>query len=109
MCHNASHYQIWLPDRPELMQHSVWVGAHPVQFVDEGHAWDAIALHLAVDGESLTLHTAHSTQHQDGTVQHTQCSLHLHSEVHMACNRHKARDSAVAMVTRVSVRDVILL
>lgn len=69
---------------PHLLQCPVGVGAHPVQFVDEREKGDIVALHLPVDCHGLTLNSSHRAQHQHGAVQHSQCSLHLNSKVHVA-------------------------
>lgn len=69
---------------PHLLQGSVGVGAHAVQFVDECEEGDVVALHLPVHRHGLTLNSSHRAQHQHGAVQHSQCSLHLDGKVHVA-------------------------
>lgn len=70
--------------KPELLHCSGRVGAHPVQFIDEGEEGDVVTLHLPVDGDGLALDTPHSTENQDGSIQHPQRPLHFNGEVHMA-------------------------
>lgn len=70
--------------KPELLHCSGRVGAHPVQFVDEGEEGDVVTLHLPVDSDGLALDTSHSTENQDGSIQHPQRPLHFDGEVHMA-------------------------
>lgn len=69
---------------PHLLQGSVGVGAHAVQFVDECEKGDVVAFHLPVHCHGLTLNSSHRAQHQHGAVQHSQCSLHLDGKVHVA-------------------------
>lgn len=69
---------------PHLLQGSVGVGTHPVQFVDEREKGDIVALHLPVNCHGLTLDSSHRAQHQHSAVQHSQCSLHLNGKVHVA-------------------------
>lgn len=70
--------------KPELLHCSGRVGAHPVQFVDEGEEGDVVTLHLPVDSDGLALDTSHSTQNQDGSIQHPQRPLHFNGEVHVS-------------------------
>lgn len=67
-----------------LLQRSVWVGAHAVQFVDEREKGDVVALHLPVHRHGLTLNASHGAQHQHSAVQHSQCPLHFDGKVHVA-------------------------
>ncbi len=66
------------------LHHAEGVGARTVHLVDEGQSRHTVALHLAVDGDRLRLHTGHCTQHQDGAVEHAQSALHLDGEVDVA-------------------------
>lgn len=69
---------------PHLLQGSVGVGAHAIQFVDECEEGDIIALHLPVNRHGLTLDSSHRAQHQHSSVQHPQRSLHLNGKVHVS-------------------------
>lgn len=77
---------------PHLLQGSVGVGAHPVQFVDECEEGDIIALHLPVNCHGLTLNSSYRAQHQHSAIQHSQCSLHLNGKVHVAWRLEEDRD-----------------
>ena len=68
---------------PLLSQHSLRVGALPVQLVDEGQGWHPIPLHLPVHSHGLALYPTHGTENQHGTIQHPEAPLHLYGEVHV--------------------------
>ncbi|GJD04898.1 hypothetical protein ColKHC_13723 [Colletotrichum higginsianum] len=60
------------------------VGAHAVHLVHEADAGDVVALHLAVDGDGLTLDARDGAQDHDGAVEHAQSTLDLDGEVDVA-------------------------
>lgn len=60
------------------------VGTHSVELVDERHSGHVVPLHLSVHSEGLGLDARNTTHHQNGTIQYTQRTLHLDSEVHVA-------------------------
>ena len=53
----------------------------PIHLVDEGDPRDIVPTHLPVYRSRLTLHPCHGTEHQDSTVENTQCAFHFNSEV----------------------------
>lgn len=69
--------------KPHLLQSSAGVGAHAVELVDKSEKGDIVAFHLSVHSHGLTLDSSHCTQNQHGSIQDTQRSLHLDSEVHV--------------------------
>ena len=52
-----------------------------ITLVDERDAWNAVALHLPVDRDRLTLYTCNRAEHQDCTVEDAERTLHLDGEV----------------------------
>ena len=60
------------------------IGAGAVHLVDEGDAGNAVAFHLAVDGERLALHAADGAEDHDRPVQHAQRAFDLDGEVDVA-------------------------
>lgn len=77
---------------PHLLQGSVGVGAHAVQFVDKGEEGDIVALHLPVHRHGLTLDSSYCTQNQYSSVQHAQCSLHFNGKVHVTLRTNRDSD-----------------
>jgi len=55
--------------RSHLLQNAPRVRACSVALVHEAQPRDAVAAHLAVDGDRLRLDAAHGAEHQDGAVQ----------------------------------------
>lgn len=45
-----------------------WIGAHPVQFVDEDHPGHVVTQHLLVDSEGLGLNSSHAAENKDRAV-----------------------------------------
>ena len=54
-----------------------------VALVDEGETRDIVTTHLTIDGDRLALHARDGTQHQDGSVEYSQRSLHFHGEINV--------------------------
>ena len=73
---------------PHLLQNALWICTSSVELIDERQTRNIITSHLPIDGESLTLNAANSTQNKNSSVQHTKCTFHLDSEVHMTCDKH---------------------
>ena len=53
----------------ELIPNLVRVGTGTVGLVDEGHPGNAVTLELTIDGDGLTLYTAHRTEDKNCSVQ----------------------------------------
>src|SRR5262249_13633441 len=60
------------------------VGADAVHFVDEADAWDFVFVGLPPNGLRLWLNASDGIEDNDTAIQHTQRTLHLGREVHMA-------------------------
>ena len=60
------------------------ITARAVHLVDECQAGDAIAPHLAVDGQRLGLHAANGTEDEDRPVQDAEAPFHLDGEIDVA-------------------------
>ena len=59
----------------------------PVHLVDERNPRNTVPTHLPVYRSRLTLHPCHGTEHQDSTVENTQCAFHFNSEVDVTYTR----------------------
>lgn len=70
---------------PHLLQSSTGAGSHSVQLVYEGEKRYVVTFHLPVYGHGLTLDTSNCAQNQHGSIQHSQCSLHLNGKVNVTC------------------------
>ncbi len=68
----------------DLSAYGEEVGARAVHLVDVADAGNVVLVGLAPYGLGLGLHAAYGTERGDRTVQHTQRTLHLHGEVHVA-------------------------
>jgi len=66
-----------------LGENPIGIRAQTIQLVDEGQAGDIVSLHLPVDSQGLTLHSAHGAQNQNGTIQNSKGALHFHREIHV--------------------------
>ena len=66
------------------VQHVIEIRAGDVHLVDVDHPGDMVVVSLTPNRFGLRLNTALSTHDGDRAVQHTQRTLHLHSEVHVA-------------------------
>ncbi len=65
------------------VQHVIEIRAQHVHLVHIHHAGHMIVISLTPHGLGLRLHAALGAHHGDRAVQHTQRTLHLHSEVHV--------------------------
>ena len=65
------------------VQHVIEIGAGDVHLIDVHHPGNMIVIGLTPHRLRLGLHTAFGAHHGDRTVQHTQRTLHFHSEVHV--------------------------
>jgi hypothetical protein len=59
------------------------VGAGSITLVHKCDARHPVTPHLTVDGERLTLHTGHGTQHQDSAVENAEGALDFDGEVNV--------------------------
>ena len=69
---------------PHAFDGGVEVRAGAVHLVDESDARDVVFGRLAPDGFGLRLHAGHAAEYGDGAVKHTERTLHLGREVHVA-------------------------
>ncbi len=60
------------------------VGAGAVHLVDEGDAWNVVAVGLPPDRLGLRLDARDGVEDGDGAVEHAQAALHLDRKVHVA-------------------------
>ena len=58
--------------------------AGAVHLVDEGQPRNAVAPHLAVNGDRLGLYAADRAEHEDRPVQNAETAFDLHGEIHVA-------------------------
>ena len=68
----------------ELLDHLLGVAAGAVHLVDERQAGNAIAPHLAVDGQRLGLHPAYGAEDENGPVQDAEAALDFDGEIDVA-------------------------
>ncbi len=68
----------------KLLDDLFGVAAGAVHLVDEGNTRHAVAAHLAVDRERLSLHAANGAEHEDRPVKHAEAALDFDSEIDVA-------------------------
>ena len=65
----------------ELLNHLLGVAARTVHLVDERQPGNAIAPHLAIDGQRLGLHPTYGAKDENRPVQDAEAPLDFHGEV----------------------------
>ena len=68
----------------ELFHHAVRISTRSVHLIDERNSRNLVSLHLPVNGDGLTLHSADAAKNKHCPVQNSEASLHLNCEVHVA-------------------------